>query len=115
LTVDALAEALAAHAELVALMRARRGRGLDLEALLAVRHLSRVYSFRCAEAACAERAIELETRAAELHAETRRGAAEQVAFLERRIDKLLGEIHAAIARRARCDAAAFDPRQTRAA
>jgi hypothetical protein len=93
------AEAIAAHAALVALMRERRGRGLDLEALLAVRHLSRVYSFRCGGADCAEQAIELETRASELHAETRRAASEQITFLERRIDKLLGEIEASILRR----------------
>jgi hypothetical protein len=98
--MDTLAQALDAHAGLVALMRARRGRGLDLEALLELRHLSRTYSFRRGERCCADRSIDLETRAAELYAATRRGDAEQMTFVERRIDKLLGEIDACVARRA---------------
>jgi hypothetical protein len=60
---DGAAEALVA---LNALVRERRGRGLDLDALLALRHLSRVYSFQCGGGTA--QAIELENCAAELYA-----------------------------------------------
>jgi len=95
-----LAEAAAAHADLAALMQQRRGLGLDLPSLLTLRHLSRLCSFRCGEPACAERAVELEARAAELYAQGQQPSAEGIAFLERRIRKLLGQIEAYLARRA---------------
>jgi hypothetical protein len=95
---ERLAEASAAYAELVELMRSRRGRGLDLETLLTVRHLSRMYSFRCGEPRCTERSVELEGCASELHAETRREAAERIAHLEWRIGRLLAEIEGCLER-----------------
>jgi hypothetical protein len=86
--------AAAALAALNALVREKRGRGLDLDSLLALRHLSRLYSFRCGGVGIAP-AIELESRAAELHAESCK-ASPELAFLERRVDKLLGQMHAAL-------------------
>jgi hypothetical protein len=94
------AEAAAAHAQLVELMQARRGLGLDLPSLLTLRHLSRMWSFRCAAPACTQQSIELESRADELHAQTCRGSRDDVAFLEWRITRVLGEMQAALERRA---------------
>lgn len=86
-----------AHAALVTLLHERRGRGLDLRSLLDLRHLSRLYSLRCREPASIAQAVELESRAAELYAESR-NAAPEFTFLERRIAKLLGQMQAAIER-----------------
>lgn len=96
----ARAEAAAAYAQLVELMRARRGLGLDLPSLLTLRHLSRMWSFRCGAPAGTQQSMELESRADELHAETRKGSSDEIAFLEWRIDRVLGEMHASLARRA---------------
>ena len=97
-----LAEAVEAHLQLVALMNERRGRGLDVQSLLALRHLSRTCSFRCPEAASMELTVALEDRAAELYAESIKERPE-LEFLERRIDKLLGALQAVIARHAALD------------
>jgi len=94
------AEAAAALAQLVELMQARRGLGLDLASLLTLRHLSRMWSFRCGASAGTQQSMELESRADELHAETRKGARDEIAFLEWRIDRVLGEMEASLARRA---------------
>ena len=98
--------AVAAHEALIELMSERRGRGLDLPALLEFRHLSRVCAFRCGTVQCAERTIELEQRAGELHAATATGAGEQIALLERCIARLLGQAEAWLARPA---SAPFSP------
>lgn len=92
--------AAAAHAGLLALMRERRGRGLDLEALLELRHLSRTCAFHCSAPGCAERSMELEQRAKDLYAVTGRQSPGELALLERRIDKLLGQLEAGFAQRA---------------
>jgi hypothetical protein len=91
---DGAAVALAA---LNALVRERRGRGFDLDSLLAVRHLSRLYSFQCGGVGCTAQAIELESRAKELYAESA-AASPELAFLERRVDKLLGQMHTTLTR-----------------
>ena len=81
-----------AHAALLALMSERRGRGLDLASLLTLRHLSRVCSWSCGQPACLERSLQLEGRAQELYAQSGAAGAEEIAYLERRILKLLGEL-----------------------
>ena len=91
---DGAAVALAA---LNALVRERRGRGLDLDSLLALRHLSRLYSFQCGGIGCIAQAIELESRATELYAESCK-ASPELDVLERRVDQLLGQMHTTLAR-----------------
>ena len=92
------AEAAAALAQLVELMQARRGLGLDLPSLLTLRHLSRMWSFRCGAPAGTQQSMELESRADELHAETRKGSSDEIAFLEWCIERVLGEMQATLAR-----------------
>ena len=86
------AEAAQACAALLALVEERRGRGLDLPSLLTLRHLSRTCSWSCGRPVCLSRSIALEACAEELYVQGSDASAEQIAALERRMLKLLGEI-----------------------
>jgi hypothetical protein len=93
-----IAAAAAAQAEIVRVLLAPRDGGLDLDGLLAVRHLSRVCSFRCPGLIDDAQVWELERLAGELYATGRKTRPTVRAFLERSLGRVLGEMQASLAR-----------------
>ena len=84
-----LQQAAAAHAQMVELLQSREGRGFDLESLLQMRHLSRMFSLWCGSLADEADAHELESQAGQLLCEPSARPASEIAYAEQRLKKVL--------------------------